>query len=102
MQKFWGPYSMRIPYCPKFHFVQLTRLQAEKRETEQYDPEYCTLCQRPEVDQRLDESQYRECDGSSSIDTQKLGIVNSCEANRYEDEISGSCKMCETCSGGRL
>lgn len=102
MQKFWGPYSMRIPYCPKDYFVELARLRAEKQDTEEYDPEYCTLCQSPRVDQRIDESQYRECDGSSSIDTQALGIVNSCEANRYEDEISGSCKMCETCSGGRL
>jgi len=102
MQKFWGRYSMRIPYCPKSYFVELAKLRSEKEETEQYDPDYCTLCQSERVDQRIDESQYRECDGSSSIDTQKLGIVNSCEANRYEDEISGSCKMCETCSGGRL
>ena len=93
---------MRIPYCPKSYFVELDKLRTEKQDTEEYDPEYCTLCKRPEVDQRIDESQYRECDGSSSIDTQAPGIVNSCEANRYEDETSGSCKMCETCPGGRL
>ena len=89
MEKFWGRYTMRIPYCPKNFFVDLDRLQMEKETTDTYDEGYCSLCQVPQADQRIDESQYRECDGSSSVDTQAGGIVNSCEANRYEDEASG-------------
>ena len=102
MQKFWGQYTMRIPYCPPGYFVDLERLLLERRTTEIYDQNYCSLCATRRVDQRIDESQYRQCDGSTSADTQAPGIVNSCEANRYEDEASGSCKMCESCSEGRM